>query len=174
MFLENSNLNDLLRRIKEKDMTALEEIYSAMKNCVYGLAFTYTKSHSDSEDIVQDTFLTVWKKCNTYSENNPKAWIMTIAKNLSINCIKKNKINLELDENISYNENFESTANTEMIKSMLSNLKDAECKIVVMYSYGFSHAEIAEVLSLPCSTVRWKYRNAIKKLMKLSGGGKND
>ncbi|MBR6599323.1 MAG: RNA polymerase sigma factor, partial [Oscillospiraceae bacterium] len=83
--MENSNLNDLLRRIKDKDIKALEELYSVMKNCVYGLAFTYTKSHSDSEDIVQDTFLNIWEKCSHYKENNPKAWIMTITKNLAKN-----------------------------------------------------------------------------------------
>lgn len=174
MFLENSNLNDLLRRIKDKDIKALEELYSVMKNCVYGLAFTYTKSHSDSEDIVQDTFLNIWEKCSHYKENNPKAWIMTITKNLAKNCIQKNKMSSELNEDIYAKDEFSKVFDTDMLNTLLSNLKETECQIVVMYSYGFTHAEIAEILSIPAPTVRWKYTNAIKKLVKITGGEKND
>ncbi len=172
--MENSYLNDLLRRIKNQDLNALEELYTAMKSCVYGLAFTYTKSHSDSEDIVQDTFLNIWNKCALYKEDNPKAWIMTITKNLAKNCIKKNNMSSELNDDIYATDDFSKVFDTDMLNTLLSNLKDTECQIVVMYSYGFTHAEIAEILSIPHSTVRWKYANAIKKLIKITGGEEND
>ena len=41
-------------------------------------------------------------------------------------------------------------------------------------TYDKVQDEIAKIVSRPYATVRWKYRNAIKKLQKISGGGSND
>jgi RNA polymerase sigma-70 factor, ECF subfamily len=50
------------------------------------------------------------------------------------------------------------------LNSLLSILKKEEREIVVLYSVGFSHKEIAVILKRPYATVRWKYSNAISKL----------
>ncbi len=172
--MEKEELNDIILRIQGKDTKALEKIYTDMKGCVYGLAYVYTKSHSDSEDIVQNTFLRVWNKADTYKNDNPKAWIMTIARNLSIDSINHGKRFAELDENISTDDCYSKIADAEMLNTLLSTLEEAEREIVILYSNGFSHSEIAQITSRPYATVRWKYSNAIKKLIEISGGENND
>ncbi len=155
-------------------MKALETLYNQMKGCVYGLAFVYTKSHSDAEDIVQNTFLHIWDKLDTYNPKNPKAWIMTIARNLSLDCIRKSGKAAELDENIYAEDCYTKIFDTDMLRTLLKTLSSSEREIVILYSYGFSHLEIAEIASLPYATVRWKYSNAIKKLIKATGGGSDE
>lgn len=172
--MEKEELNDIILRIQKKDTKALEKIYNDMKGCVYGLAYVYTKSHSDSEDIVQNTFLRVWSKADTYKKDNPKAWIMTIARNLSIDNINQGKRFTELDENIRTDDCYSKITDTDMLNTLLSTLEETEREIVILYSYGFSHSEIAKITSKPYATVRWKYSNAIKKLIKISGGENND
>ncbi len=172
--MEKDNLNDILNRIQHKDMKAFETLYSQMKGCVYGLAFVYTRSHSDAEDIVENTFLHVWNKADTYNSKNPKAWIMTIARNLSIDCIRQSKKTAELDENIYAEDCYSKIFDSNMLNTMLKLLNESEREIVTLYSYGFSHSEIAKMTSQQYATVRWKYSNAIKKLVKATGGDQNE
>jgi len=57
---------------------------------------------------------------------------------------------------------------------LFKHLKEEEREIVLMYSQGFTHAEIAEITGRPRPTVIWKYNNALKKLKKISGGDNVD
>lgn len=168
--MERKDLEDVLKRIKEGDKGALEILYREMKGCVYGLAFVYTGSHSDSEDIMQNTFLNIWNRAKKYKAGNPSAWIMTIARNLSVDYIRSRGKMSELDENIPDNDHISDLLDSHEIKRLLSYLGKDEREVVLLYSYGFSHSEISEIIHVPHSTVRSRYSNAIKKIIKISGG----
>ncbi len=172
--IEKETLNDLIRRTGEEDMDALGTLYIKMKDSVFGLALMYTKSFSDAEDIVHDTFIAVWKNAAKYRQDSPKAWIMKIARNISLTYIKKQNRIAELDENICSDDFRERISNSIMLENMLSHLNEKEREIVMLYAHGFSHEEISKITGKPCGTVRWKYSNAIKKLSNLSGGEYNN
>lgn len=168
--MDNDNLRELLMRIRDRDKEAFTELYMMMRGCVYGLAFSYTGSHSDAEDILQNTFLKVWNKADTCTGKNVKSWIMMIARNLSYDSRKQTGRSAELSEEIAAPDSISGIFESESVKSMFSCLDEEEREIVVLYSYGFSHREIASVVKRPYATVRWKYSNAIKKLKRNSGG----
>lgn len=170
--MEKENLEDVMKKIKERDKSALEVLYKEMKGCIYGLAYVYTESHSDAEDIVQNTFLHIWNRADTYKTGNPRSWIMTIARNLSLDHIRSRKNTAELDENIHDTDHISQVIDKYSVKQLLANLGEEEREIVLLYSYGFSHSEISKIIKKPYSTVRWKYSYAIKKLIKISGGEK--
>jgi len=167
--IETKELGMLIKRISGGETEALELLYREMKDCVFGLALVYTKSYADADDVVHDTFLAVWKNADTYTEVNPKSWIMTIARNFSLKCIKRKNEICEYDENILSDDFSDKLANVDMINKMLENLGEKEREIVMLYSHGFSHSEIAKITGSTYATVRWKYRNAIKKLTRLFG-----
>src|SRR5690554_3935659 len=57
------------------------------------------------------------------------------------------------------------------LMSALLELDEADRQIVVLHVVaGFKHREIADFLSLPHSTVRWRYRRALSKLAAILGG----
>ncbi|TGN19015.1 sigma-70 family RNA polymerase sigma factor [Leptospira idonii] len=60
------------------------------KGLIFGIAYRMTGSISDSEDIVQETFLR-WQKSLTGKIKSPKAFLCTIATRLSIDSIRKSK-----------------------------------------------------------------------------------
>lgn len=167
--IENDELNDLIIRIAQKEKSALEQLYIEMKGSIFGLALMYTKSVSDSDDIVQDTMLTVWNNADKYHKGSPKAWIITIARNISLKYIRERKRSGELPEDIPAEDFRSHLHNTCTVELLLKNLDEKEREIVMMYSYGFSHAEISEITGRPCATIRWKYRNALKKLNRIAG-----
>lgn len=168
--IETDELNDLIRRTGQGDMDALELLYRSMKDSVFGLALMYTKSYSDADDIVHDTFLSVWKNAGSYRPGGPKSWIMKITRNISVTYLKKQNRGTELDENIAAADFHDKLCDTVMLESMLKHLSESEREIVMLHAQGFSHEETGKITGRPAATVRWKYSMAIKKLAEISGG----
>ena len=76
---------DLIFKIAEGNMEALQDLYDAVYDSVYGFALSITKNSPDAEDVLQDTFLAVHKNAPDYiSKGKPMAWILTIAKNFAL------------------------------------------------------------------------------------------
>lgn len=168
--IETEELNGLIEKIKNRDMDALEKLYQQMKDSIFGLALVYTKSLSDADDVVHDTILAVWNHADQFRGGNPKAWIITIARNYALKCIKQKNRFAELDDGLISEDFRDRVGDAQLIENMLRNLNENEREIVMLYSYGFSHAEIAKITGRTYSGVRWKYSNAIKKLIRLTGG----
>ncbi|MDO9152467.1 MAG: sigma-70 family RNA polymerase sigma factor [Paludibacter sp.] len=77
--------------LKMGSYKAFEALYSEYFDLLYGYIFGMVRSHTQSKEIVQDTFIKVWlhrSKINT--ELSYKAWLFKIAKNQLLNEIKKN------------------------------------------------------------------------------------
>ena len=172
--VNNDKLKELIFRIRDNDRQALSELYSEMKTSVYSLALVYTKSDFDAEDIMQNTFLKIWSAASSFSGKNAKSWIMMITRNLALDMLRSSKRRADLDENIPSEDCFAKITASETVKNLFTHLKEEEREIVLLYSYGFTHAEIAEIAGRPRATVIWKYNNALKKLRKISGGDNVD
>ena len=97
------------------------------------------------------------------------AWILTITKNLCYQILRDRQRTADLPQEdwepwLAANEGL-SQEDRVVIRQCMENLTDEERQIVSLHAVaGFRHREIAEVLSLPLSTVLSKYHRAIKKL----------
>ena len=59
---------------------------------IYNFAYRLCGNKGDAEDITQDTFLKVWKKIKNYNgKNSFKTWLFTIARNTTIDYLRKKK-----------------------------------------------------------------------------------
>jgi RNA polymerase sigma factor (sigma-70 family) len=105
--------------------------------------------------------------------DNPKSWILTIARNRAVSAIRKTSRETDLDENIIH---IPDDADKEIeicgkshVTSILSNLSQSERQIVILHVISeLKHREIAKLLDLPLGTVCRKYNESIKKLQQLS------
>ena len=85
--------NDLIQRAKRGDKAALSELVSAYGDKIYNLALRILRNKEDAEDILQETFLIVLKKLNTFDERSSFfTWIYRIATNASLMKLRKKKI----------------------------------------------------------------------------------
>ncbi len=76
---------DLFRAAQAGDYTAFEEIVRRYHERVFRLAFGMTKSESDAEEIVQDTFLNVFRNIKSYrADAAPGSWIYRVAANSAL------------------------------------------------------------------------------------------
>jgi RNA polymerase sigma-70 factor (ECF subfamily) len=161
---------NLFKKVGNDDMEALGKLYDQTERVMYAYILTLAKNHDDTLDILQDTFLKIKSAAHLYKPmGKPLAWMFTIAKNLYLEKIRKEKRVVDLkDEYIenSINLSFVSDPEDRMVlETALEVISDEEREIVMMFAVGgMKHKEIARNLDLPLSTELSKYHRALKKL----------
>lgn len=166
--VETDDLDLLLLGVSKNDSQALEKLYIKTKGAVYGLALSILKDTHQAEDVLQDVYIKIMSAAHLYdSSGKPMAWIMTITRNLALMKIRQSKRFCDMPEHYeasveSHEVHFE---NKSVLNAAMNCLSSQESSIVVMHCVsGLKHREIADILSLPLSTVLSKYNRALKKL----------
>ena len=142
-----------------------EKIYYEYKDDVYRLALSYTQNKYDAEDIVQRTFIKVYKKLNNIQDNNIKQYLLTITANECKDLFKsfwKRKTNVD-DIEI---EDLNTDKNKLELFEVLKNIpKKYRICIHLYYFYGYSVKEIAVIENINENTAKTRLargRNLLK------------
>jgi len=82
----------LMALIKEGEVKAFELLLSRHQKSVYNLALRFLGDPDDAEDIMQNTFIRVYKASQTYTpEAKFTTWLYTIVKNLCFNVLRSRR-----------------------------------------------------------------------------------
>ncbi|MBO5106721.1 MAG: sigma-70 family RNA polymerase sigma factor [Clostridia bacterium] len=166
---DDKTLDELIFKVANKDTSALEELYRLTKSGIYGFALSMLKSPSDAEDVLHDTYLSIWASAYMYaSEGKSMAWLITIAKNHCFKVFRNRKWSEEeLSENTADEAlDFSLSADEKwVLEEYLTTLNDDERQIIMLHAVaGFKYREIADLLNMPLSTVLSKHHRGLKKL----------
>ena len=172
--VKKQQLNNLLLELKNGNLNSLDGIYELTHTAVFSIALSVVHNDEDARDIMMSTYLRVREKINYFNNNtNGYAWILTMAKNLSINENKK----LSRATATDFQEN-DFMATSEVVDCDIPIFKIAkrvlsaeELTIVLLHTVnGYKHREIAKIVDKPLGTVLWSYNNSLKKIKKSIGG----
>ena len=158
----------LIEKIKQRDEEAFELIYNEYSKLIYYIALKTVKNKEDAEEVLQDTFLNMFKSIDTYSGKNKfKPWLMQIARNLSLNKVTRNKEKDTIkDEDIITNIKAPSE-NTDLLLTLQGLLDNESSHIVILrIVHNFSFKEIAEDCNMTVNKVQGIYYQSLKKLKK--------
>lgn len=179
--MRNYEAETLMGKIISRDpdsADALQKLYTEYKQQVYLLSLSIVKNHSTAEDIMQDVFVSAYENCDKFYGGSVKAWLMTIARNLSLNYIKRRRFETpeeELPETPDTKDISEAVIGELTYLDLISILSETEQNVVTLsVSSGLKHYEIAKILGMSYANVRSVYSRALKKLKKLlsEGGGR--
>ena len=85
-------IKNAIIKAKENNQIAFNFLLDTYWNDVYGFLLKRTKNENDAEDITIQTFSKAFDKIKTYNEDYKfKTWLMTIAKNIHVDQIRKRK-----------------------------------------------------------------------------------
>lgn len=177
---ERARLDDMLKRVAEKDREAFAELYERSRGAVYATALSYLKNAESAEDITHDTFIRVWDNSPGYvSVGSPMAWILTIARNLSLMELRKSSRETTLGDEewctVPQDSPRVTPEDRIVLEEALASLGDDERRVILLHvTSGLKHREIAELLDMPLSTVLSKYNRAMKKLRRIMKGDSED
>ena len=175
MRCDNVRVGELLSQIAAGNLGAFDELYSHTGKMIYAYILSISGNTHFSEDIKQDTYIKVIENIKTYNPaKNSVAWLIQIAKNTTLNALKRQKsaplLFSESEEEVNVISTPSEAQRTEeeaLLEYMMKILPTGSREIVVMHVYGgYSQTEIAALLKLPLTTVQWRYRAAMKKLRK--------
>lgn len=173
------NFDSLGSKIAKQDENAFKELYEQSWKLVYSISFSILKDQFSAENIAQDTFVSVWEHAKDFRGKGFKTWMLTIARNKSLNLLKKNKHEFCVDfsENESLEGKYFVEENFEIsiaLKMAMEKLNELDRQIVFMKTSGLKMKEIAKILEMPRGTASWRYSEALKKLKReLEGAYEN-
>ena len=142
-------------------------LYESVYQDLYRFAYYYMGNPQDAEDVVSETVLKAYEKFSSLrSESSFRAWIFKILINVCNSYLKKHRVNrsYEIIEEPCY---LPELSDALVTKEMLSGLSEEERRIVALAVFGgYKGEEIAAIMGQRHSTIRSKYRRALKKLEK--------
>ncbi len=174
---------DVLFDLVDKDVDSFYIIVDRYKNRLLNFVFRYVKDFDVAEDIVQETFLRVFRKRHNYKAiANFSTWIFTIAGNLakselrrrkrwkflSIDIEKDNEKKFELPDN-GLKPDRAASVNIlhEYVHNAIDTLQNKYKEALILRDIeGISYKQIAEILSVPVGTVKSRVNRARIKLQK--------
>ena len=146
------------------DLNAMDVIYDETHRLIYYHAYHILKDPYLTEDILQETYLKVLENINSYNNQNPRAYITTIAKNLSINLLKKERRQIRVEEttlDVLVDENSE----TPLIELASHILAEDEFMILIYCVVeDYTRKRVGEIMNLSTSGVSYKLNLALEKL----------
>ena len=84
----------LLKRITTRDETALAALYDRHSRLAYAVIMRILGSPLDAEDVLQETFVRVWSRADTYDAvlGSPATWLTRIARNRAIDRLRARRV----------------------------------------------------------------------------------
>ena len=148
-------------------------VIEANKGIIYKVAISYCKNGEDRKDLIQEIIIQLWRSFSKYDEQYKlSTWIYRIALNVSISFYRKEKrrdaISQPISESIfSMTENDEPNEinnDLNLLQRFISELKELDRALILLYLDGNSQKEMAEILGLTETNVATKVSRIKSKL----------
>ena len=162
-------LKELFIEIKYGNKIAFEKLYNNYNKLIYSIAYSILKNKQDAEDVVQIVFEKLYLIDKEKLPNrNESSWLYSITKNETINYLKHNKNNIDLDSiyNIEDDNNeINKIIDQDSYNRLIDKLNDKEKEIISLKIVSnLSFEEIGKLLKEPTGTIKWKYYKAVNTL----------
>ncbi len=167
----------LLDRVAARDPRAISELYDRHGRLLFGLILRILRDRSDAEEVLQEVFLTVWTKAETFNRflGSPIAWLVGIARNRGIDRLRANRVRpgghlaAEVSDSASWAsaaDNPESSAVRRELEGGVSRALaglPTEQRALIEHAYylGLTHLELAAQFALPLGTVKTRIRTGM-------------
>jgi RNA polymerase sigma-70 factor, ECF subfamily len=150
-----------------KSHDAFERLVSEHAQTVFHVAYSVLHNAHDAEDVVQETFLKVFKRGRIHEIENPKAWLARIAWRTALDMTTNHQRAYVVDQDTAATSDSdpERTASDvqerELLYKMIATLPDElRCALVLSTVKEMNSREIGEVLKIPETSVRTRLSRA--------------
>ena len=162
----------LLQRIAARDDAAVAEFYDRHSRLTFAIIRRILQSPSDAEEVLQETFVRVWSRADTYDPRlgSPAAWVVRIARNRAIDRLRARQARADVNAPV--------PAAAEAAPPMLQNAFAAmavrgavaelpapqRTLIEAAFFEGYTHQELSARFGVPLGTVKTRIRNGLVSL----------
>ncbi len=155
------------------DKKGFENIFNLYFHRLCAFSFNYIKDANESEDLVQEAFLSLWKNRKGFDHPTAiKTYLYNTVKNKCLNYLKHQLVVQKNETSLIQELQNESDFQNQVIKeevfgqlyAAVNSLPDGAQKIMVLVLKGMKNREIAEKLQISENTVKTQKKIAYSKL----------
>jgi RNA polymerase sigma-70 factor, ECF subfamily len=176
-----------------KDQAAFAELYASTKGKLFSTIVRIVKHWDIAEEILQEVYLRIWSNANSYrsSYGSPMTWMITIARNLAIDTVRRPMRDSEADdsvletlpspdptvvETIEAAEDYRSMiAQHQKVLRALRTLDPARGDLVIAaYIHGESREQLSKRTGVPVNTVKTWIRRALLEVEAILRNGERE
>jgi RNA polymerase sigma-70 factor (ECF subfamily) len=174
---------DLVARARTKDFAAFEELVDRYEDKIFRLAFRFVRNETEAKEIVQDTFLLVWRKLDTFKGDSQfGSWLYRVATNTALMRLRAQRRHPEISTEelpVDYLDNYgqvpaagenwakrpddelQSDELRRRIQKAVDELPEIYRTVFIIRDVeGLSTEETAEVLEISIPTVKTRLHRA--------------
>jgi RNA polymerase sigma-70 factor (ECF subfamily) len=171
----------LLGRIVARDEAAVEALYARYAGPLYSLAYQVTRAERFAQDVVQETFVAVWRDAARFDASRGAVgpWLFSLARHKAIDLVRREEnvrkrtadVDLEFEEAA---DDVHSEAwlriRQERVRAAIEELTPAQREALELAFFGgLTHVEVAERLDIPLGTAKTRIRSALLRLRDILG-----
>jgi RNA polymerase sigma factor (sigma-70 family) len=169
------NDNDLIKGCLQDDRKSQKFLYEKYGPTLYGIAARYGKDEANSKDILQESFIKIFKSLGDFGHNGSfEGWLKRITVNTALNYVKTSQFklfNYSVDvehANLSKYDVIIDDMGVEDLMKVINKLPLGYKTVFNMNIIdGYNHSEIAEILGTTESNSRSQLSKAKQKLVEM-------
>lgn len=170
---------ELMPLVGRRDPEAFEVLYDRHGGVAFSLAYRIVGDRAAAEEVTQEAFISVWRSGARFdaARGSVRSWLLSVVRNRAIDFLRSKagkapKLDFDdeavLEQRPAKERTEEEALRRETaseVRGALGKLPGEQSKVIELaYFGGFSHSEIAEILSLPMGTVKGRMRLGLEKI----------
>lgn len=180
---ELAHLSDeaVVALVSRSDEAALAELYDRFGGAAYALARRIVRDPELAEDVVQESFLSVWRGAGRFVPERARAssWLLTLVHRRAVDLVRREQRRRadplgeaalpDGDERSAADEAW-LRLERERVQEALARLPDQQRELLELaYFGGFTQSQLAERLGRPLGTIKSQMFAALARLRELLG-----
>jgi RNA polymerase sigma-70 factor (ECF subfamily) len=157
---------------RKRQQQFFQEIIEQHKGILFKVARTYCPDEEDRQDLIQEMMIQIWQSVHKYNDQYKiSTWLYRISLNVAISFYRKNSTRTkkftDLNEQMMetpVEDKSENERQLNLLEQFISELKEIDKALMILYLEDKSHTEIAEILGISVSNVGTKIGRIKDKL----------
>ena len=168
-------VSQLVERIRKKDQRAMSQLYQMYVEELSSVCYRYVPDEDDAKDVLQNSFVKIFTTISALDyrgEDSFKAWMKRIVANEALRYMKQKKKLVFVEYHAATQDSADDEPQPERLSPddlhrLISELPDGYRMVVNLYVFeGYSHRQIAELLSISERTSASQFYHAKRLLAK--------
>jgi RNA polymerase sigma-70 factor (ECF subfamily) len=166
-----------MQRFARREERSADVLYSRFASRIYGLGIVMLGSDAAAQDLVQDTFVKLWRSAERYDESRGKleTWVLLVARSLAIDALRRRVLEvrslealgppIEADPRPRPDELAATADMAGRARRAMGRLSgEQRAALELAYFGGKTSAEVAELEGIPLGTAKTRIRTALLRL----------
>ena len=171
----DADLDALLTLVARGDQGAFEALYERLARPAYGLIRKVLRDPAQSEEVVQEVLLEVWRTASRFdpAKGGAATWVLTIAHRRAVDRVRSEAAAAGREQRTSrvpaagdaVADSVEATLDAELLRRCLAGLSDVQRESITLAYYGgYTYPEVAKLLEVALGTIKSRIRDGLNRL----------